>query len=77
MTTQRKSSTENGKDIRECPVLKRAAGLGMELKRTLHRLNKTLALCRRCSLRDECETTELIQEWVERAAQEVLDGLGA
>jgi hypothetical protein len=60
----------------ECPILRRAAGQGMELRRTLHRLQKTLASCRTCCRRDECETAERVQEWVEQAVQEALDELG-
>ncbi|MDD5371473.1 MAG: hypothetical protein PHQ40_20535 [Anaerolineaceae bacterium] len=60
----------------ECPILRRAAGQGMELKHSLRRLKKTLAICQACCRRDECETTERVQEWVEQAIQEALDELG-
>jgi hypothetical protein len=48
----------------------------MELKHALRRLQKTLACCRTCYRRDECETAERVQEWVEQAVQEALDELG-
>jgi hypothetical protein len=60
----------------ECPILRRAAGQGMELKHALRRLQKTLDCCRTCYRRDECETAERVQEWVEQAVQEALDELG-
>lgn len=60
-----------------CPIVRRANGLSIEVKRGLRRLQKTFNACQACSKWDECEAVQRVQEWVAQAAQEVLDELGS
>ena len=60
----------------ECPVLRRASDLSLEIKRSLRRLEKTLEMCRPCLRRDECDATDLVREAVVNAAREILEEMG-
>jgi hypothetical protein len=59
----------------DCPVAEQVRDLGVEVRRMLLRLRRSMRECQICSIRDDCSLRCEVQALVRQAAEETLEEL--